>query len=184
MNDAFPNIDYEVHGTPKDFDGAKDLAKRDKYQFQWWACSLVNAHPYQGKKKGAGSGIDGLIYFQDERGKHKKIIISVKGGSNVGVSMIRDLKAVVEREKVEIGLFVTLANPTQPMTKEALKSGYYTSPATGTDFNKIQILTIEGLLNKNQRPEYPSEKSFGSHTFKKAKKEDQQSQTNISFEDT
>ena len=52
MKDAFLGISFEVHGIPKDFDGAVDLSRRDKYQFQWWACSLVNAQPYQGKKKG------------------------------------------------------------------------------------------------------------------------------------
>jgi site-specific DNA-methyltransferase (adenine-specific) len=39
---------------------------RDKYQFQWWAVSLVDAVPFAGKKKGADSGIDGLIYFKPE----------------------------------------------------------------------------------------------------------------------
>ncbi|HKG58893.1 MAG TPA: DNA methyltransferase [Pyrinomonadaceae bacterium] len=58
LRDAFPGITFEVHGTPKDLDSARDLAIRDKYEFQWWACSLVNAQPYQGKKKGADSGID------------------------------------------------------------------------------------------------------------------------------
>ncbi len=80
MRDAFPGIKLEVHGTPKDFDGARDLALRDKYQFQWWACSLVNAQPYQGKKKGADGGTDGLIYFQDDASGAKKIVVSVKGG--------------------------------------------------------------------------------------------------------
>src|SRR5215216_1855475 len=37
LNDAFPGIKYEVHGTPKDIDGARALAEQDKYQFQWWA---------------------------------------------------------------------------------------------------------------------------------------------------
>src|SRR5262249_42144790 len=40
LRDAFPGINFEVHGTPKDLDSARDLALRDKYQFQWWACSL------------------------------------------------------------------------------------------------------------------------------------------------
>jgi DNA modification methylase len=53
LTDAFPGIEYEVHGTPKDIEGARDLAARDKYQFQWWAVSLVNAVPFGGKKKGA-----------------------------------------------------------------------------------------------------------------------------------
>jgi|SRR5580698_2753927 hypothetical protein len=51
LKDAFPGIEYEVHGTPKDLEGARDLALRDKYQFQWWAVSLVNAVPFGGKKK-------------------------------------------------------------------------------------------------------------------------------------
>jgi len=37
LKDAFPGIKFEVHGTPKDFAGAEDLATRDKFQFQWWA---------------------------------------------------------------------------------------------------------------------------------------------------
>ena len=37
---------FEVHGTPKDVDAARDLAQRDKYQFQWWAVSLVEAQPF------------------------------------------------------------------------------------------------------------------------------------------
>lgn len=55
-----------MHGTPKDLDGAHALADQDKYQFQWWAVSLVNAVAYGGKKKGADSGIDGFIYFKPD----------------------------------------------------------------------------------------------------------------------
>ncbi|EQD49187.1 DNA methyltransferase, partial [mine drainage metagenome] len=112
---------FEVIGTPEDLDGARDLALRDKYQFQWWACSLVNAQPYQGKKKGADGGIDGLIFFQDDKGIAKKIVVSVKGGDHVNVAMVRDLAHVVAREKAEIGLFVTLADPSKPMLIEAVK---------------------------------------------------------------
>ena len=53
LKDAFPGIIYEIHGTPKDLEGARHLAARDRYQFQWWAVSLVNAIPFAGKKKGA-----------------------------------------------------------------------------------------------------------------------------------
>jgi adenine specific DNA methylase Mod len=166
MRDAFPGISFEIHGTPKDAESATDLAKRDKYQFQWWACSLVNAQPYQGKKRGADTGIDGLIYFQDDAGPPKKIIVSVKGGENVGVAMIRDLAHVVKREKAEIGLFVTLAEPSDPMKKEATKEGFYTSPQVA-NFPRLQILTIEGLLEGREQARYP-DLARGGHTFKKA----------------
>lgn len=161
---------FEVIGTPEDLDGARDLALRDKYQFQWWACSLVNAQPYQGKKKGADGGIDGLIFFQDDKGAAKKIVVSVKGGEHVGVPMMRDLAHVVAREKAEIGLFVTLAEPSKPMEVEAVKEGFYTSPATGAEFPRIQILTIKGLLDGNERARYP-DLAQGGHTFRKAKRE-------------
>jgi DNA methylase len=66
LTDAFPGIPFEVHGTPKDLASARDLASRDKYQFQWWAVSLVGAVPYGGKKKGADTGIDGIVWFKPD----------------------------------------------------------------------------------------------------------------------
>lgn len=171
LKDAFQGIKFEVHGTPKDIEGASDLAQRDKYQFQWWACALVNAQPYQGKKKGADSGIDGLIFFQDEKDVVKKIVVSVKGGDNISVSMIRDLGHVVDREKAAIGLFVTLAKPTKPMLKEAASAGFYVSPAfQNQQYPKLQILTIDGLLNGHDRARYP-DLAQGALTFKKAARE-------------
>lgn len=172
LKDAFPGIKIDVHGTPKDLDGAADLARRDKYQFQWWACSLVNARPYQGKKKGADGGIDGLIYFHDDDKEAKKIVVSVKGGDNINVAMVRDLCHVVEREKAEIGVFVTLAEPTKPMTVESVKMGYYEPQHIGRKYQKIQILTINGLLNGTEKADYPDWKQGGG-TFKKAKVEQQ-----------
>jgi DNA modification methylase len=175
MKDKFPNISFEIHGTPKDLDGARNLAERDKYQFQWWACSLVNAQPFQGKKKGSDGGIDGLIFFQDDEvgtksTGAKKIIVSVKGGEHVGVTMVKDLIATVEREKAAIGLFVTLAKPTQNMITEAVSAGFYKSPKG--DFPKIQILTIADLLSGMAKPQF-FDMSSGVYNFKKAKVEKQ-----------
>jgi hypothetical protein len=85
LKDAFPAIQFAVHGTPKDLDGARELSERDKYQFQWWVVSLVDAVPYGGKKKGANSGIDGFIYFKPDGKTTEKAIVSVKDGPNVGV---------------------------------------------------------------------------------------------------
>jgi site-specific DNA-methyltransferase (adenine-specific) len=131
LNAAFPGLEYVVHGTPTDLDGAKALADRDKYQFQWWAVSLVNAVPYGGKKKGADSGTDGIIYFKPD-GKHtEKAMVSVKGGANVSVDMIRTLAHVVDREQAKMGIFVTLTPPTGPMQTEATKGGFYRTPHHG-----------------------------------------------------
>ena len=105
LKDAFgTRCKFEVHGTPK-MDSARDLAKRDKYQFQWWAVSLVEAQPFQGKKKGADTGIDGIKFFRDvDQNDVRKIVVSVKGGENLKADDVRSLMAVREREGAEIAL--------------------------------------------------------------------------------
>ncbi len=143
MKDAFPGIVFEVHGTPQDLDGARDLARRDKYQFQWWATSLIDAQPFGGKKKGADGGIDGLIYFRSDAKTTERAIVSVKGGS-VSVPMIRDLKGVLDREKAPIGVFLTLDPPTRPMEKEAASAGFYTLGER--QYPRLQIITVEQAL--------------------------------------
>jgi hypothetical protein len=144
LKDGFAGIQFEVEGTPKDMDGARALSAADKYQFQWWAVSLVDAVPYAAKKKGADTGIDGLIYFKPDGKTTEKAIVSVKGGENVGVPMIRDLGHVVDREKAKIGIFISLVEPTKPMITEAVKAGFYETPFG--KFPKLQIYTIRELF--------------------------------------
>jgi site-specific DNA-methyltransferase (adenine-specific) len=175
LNDAFPGIKYDVHGTPNDIDGARDLASRDKYQFQWWAISLVNAVPFAGKKKGADSGIDGLIYFKPDGKTTEKAIVSVKGGDNVNVVMVRDLAHVVDREKAKIGLFITLADSTGPMRTEAVKAGYFETPYG--KYPKIQILTIRELFD-GTKPNIPL---IDPSAFRKAPKETVGDQNDLPF---
>jgi site-specific DNA-methyltransferase (adenine-specific) len=175
LKDAFPGIVYEVHGTPKDLEGARDLAMRDKYQFQWWAISLVNAVPFAGKKKGADSGIDGLIYFKPEGKETEKAIVSVKGGDSVSVPMIRDLAHVVDREKAKIGVFITLADSTRPMRTEAVKAGYYET--LYGKYQKIQILTVRELFEGKQ----PAIPLVDSSAFKKAATEKRGDQNDLPF---
>ncbi|MDP2920129.1 MAG: site-specific DNA-methyltransferase, partial [Dehalococcoidia bacterium] len=93
----------------------------------------------------ADTGIDGYLYYMDEKDKIKKAIISVKGGHNTNVSMVRDLGHVIEREKTDIGIMLTLEKPTQPMVTEAAMKGFYHSPL-GKDYPRLQILTVEEIL--------------------------------------
>jgi site-specific DNA-methyltransferase (adenine-specific) len=165
LRDAFGPIPIDIHGVPRDLDGARALAAADKYQFQWWAVSLVDAVPYGGKKKGADSGIDGFIYFKPDGKTTEKAIVSVKGGENVGVPMVRELIQVTNREKAKLGVLVTLAEPTDPMKKEAIAEGFYKTEHG--EFPKLQILTIEQLFD-GRRPDMPW---IDPTVFKKAKLE-------------
>ena len=125
--------------------------------------------PFGGKKRGSDGGIDGHIYFKPDGRVTEKAIVSVKGGLNVGVPMIRDLGHVVDREKAKIGLFITLTEPTSHMKTEAVKAGFYDSPLHGK-VPKLQIITIAELF-EGKRPQIP----FGvvdPSSFKKAAVED------------
>jgi len=136
---------FKVFGRPEDLAGARDLARRDKHQFQWWAAWRVGAQTYREEKMGADRGIDGNILFKNGPYGDGRIIISVKGGENVGVQMVRDLRGVIEREEAEMGIFVCLAEPTAAMLKEARDSGYVAKSVHGR-LPRIQILTVENML--------------------------------------
>jgi site-specific DNA-methyltransferase (adenine-specific) len=159
MKDAFPAVTFTVEGTPKDLASAYDLALRDKYQFQWWAVSMVDALPFGGRKKGADGGIDGLIYFNDHDSASGKMvthraIVSVKGGLNPDTAMVETLAATIAREKAPIGILIMNAKPTREMERRAAAVGIYRA---GVDeaFPKLQILTLADLF-QGKRPRIPN----------------------------
>ena len=169
LDDAFgDDVEYEIIGEPKDAESAKALAVQDRYQFQWWALSLIRARPYQGKKKGADGGVDGVIYYQDvdpdkpKKMLARKIVVQVKSGK-VSVKDIRELKSVVDSQDAVIGVFITLNPPTQPMLKEAATAGRFQwLHVTHTTYPKIQIRTIDELLVGNgiEYPQTPIDVTF------------------------
>ena len=165
LKDSF-DIEAKVIGEPEDLNGAIALAQQDRYQFQYWACGKIGARPAGGKKKGADSGIDGVIQFIDNPyGKASRVIVQVKSG-HVSVKDIRELKAVVADEA--IGVFITLEPATRPMVEEAITAGYYHSPIWNTDYPKIQIITAEELCN-GKKVDMPLQRQT-SITFNKAEK--------------
>lgn len=170
MEDAFgDSLQYEVVGEPTTVDGARTLAEQDKYQFQWWALGLVGARPAD-QKKGADHGIDGRLYFHDDNsGKTKQVVLSVKGGQHVNLSHIRDLIGVLEREKAEIGVYISLEEASRPMRAEAAQAGFYHSDTWNKDYPKVQILTIDELLDGKQIDMPPIQQV--NQTYKRAKRE-------------
>ena len=173
LKDSFGLVekkDYAVIGEPEDLSSARQLAKDDRYQFQWWALSLVQAKPLGGEggregKKGSDKGIDGVLNFMDEKGKVQRVLVQVKSG-NVKSGDIRDLRGVVEREEAAIGVFITLGESSRDMKTEAASAGFYHSNLWQKDYPRIQILTIEDLLNGKGIEMTPS--TYG--TFKQAEK--------------
>ena len=174
LTDTFgEDVKYEIIGEPRDEAGARALANQDRYQFQWWALSLIRARPYQNKKKGADEGVDGIIYYQDvdpdnpKKALTRKIVVQVKSGK-VSVKDIRELKSVVKNQEAEIGVFITLSTPTKPMLKEAATAERFQwLHVTRKTYPRIQIRTIQELL-EGQGIEYPQ--TPVDITFRKAKR--------------
>jgi site-specific DNA-methyltransferase (adenine-specific) len=98
----------------------------------------------------------------------RKIIVKVKGGDDVGPAMVRDLIADIAREKADIGLFITLTAPTPAMITEAAAAGFFAS-RHGTNYPRVQLLTIKGLLAGSQHaahPDYEPDLNFKKRKLK------------------
>lgn len=161
--DLEPKKDYAVVGEPEDLAGARELAAQNRFQFQWWATSMIEAKAYGDKKKGADTGIDGLMFINDGK-EYRKVIVSVKSGK-VSVKDIRDLGHVIDREKAAMGMFITLEPPTGPMKKEAAGKGIYKHPVTERNYPLIQIMTIKELFS-GKKPDLPEH--YALPAYKKA----------------
>ena len=159
LKDKFPGIKFVTEGQPRDLVGAIALANQDRLNFQNWALSLIDARPTgstldnpKKSKAGADLGIDGKLTFRSgENGDIQDIIVQVKSGK-VDVTHIREFRDVVSNSAA-MGVFITLQPPTGPMTKLAQETEPYILKSFGTDheYQKIQIITIEELLDKDKR---------------------------------
>ncbi len=160
LEQMFPGISFKVIGEPTSVADAQRLAEENRFQFEWWALSLVRARPIGGEqgskqgKKGADKGIDGVIPLVDTPDKKlKRILVSVKSGK-VSVNVVRELVGVLEANKDPMGILLTLELPTEPMIAEAVSAGSYESPLWQKKFPRVQILTIEDIF-RGKKPNIP-----------------------------
>jgi hypothetical protein len=72
----------------------------------------------------------------------------------------------------------TVKEPTDGMKADAASAGFYESP-NGRKYPRIQLLTIEGLLNKTQRAEHPDYEP--DLNFKKPKSEPSSKQEGLTL---
>jgi DNA modification methylase len=172
MRDAFPGIAINEVGVPADLPGAQALAAHDPYQFQFWAVHQLGGAPVAGQnKKGADSGIDGIIPFIEGATERRRVMISVKAG-NLQPAFVRELKGVLEREHEPIGVLVTLREPTNAMRIEALSAGSYHSDFWNRDYPRIQLVTASELL-AGKRVEMPPQVSPFSQATREGERGEQ-----------
>jgi len=139
---------YEIDGLPKDISSAKQLAEgtsRGRLKFQDWIIEAMIGGVHNPRKTADG-GWDGHLTFEMPNHLKEIILIEVKSG-NVNVKNLREFIQVINKQKAAIGVFVCFdENVTKPMRLEAKDAGYYKKDIFGANYDRIQIMTVEKLL--------------------------------------
>lgn len=141
---------YEVDGLPKDLDSAKELAtgvSKGRIKFQDWIIETMMGGIHNPKKTADG-GWDGHLTFQLPNVSTKEVVlIEVKSG-HLTVKNIREFIQVVQKQKAAMGAFVCFEDDiTKNMRMEAKEAGYYRQDSFGTKYDRIQIISVEQLLD-------------------------------------
>lgn len=148
-----------LNGIPRDVESAKALAnKKDdrvRKEFEKWAVlTYTHNRAIINDKKGADGGIDGVAYFQTGATENEKMVFQVKSG-NVGRGDIAKLGHDMAREGAAMATFITLQDSTAPMRAEAKTAGTYTHPLMQRNYDKIQIVTIQEIIEEEKRLDIP-----------------------------
>jgi site-specific DNA-methyltransferase (adenine-specific) len=174
LYDHFPKVEFKTVGEPESLEAARELAAQSKFQFEAWAVSLLGGQPY--KSRGGGdTGVDGLLYFKDYKGKFHKIIIEVKGGGYQPKDL-KSLHSVMEQQEAPLGILIALNPPTAGMLAYAASLGKWKMPSGVKEYPILQIYTIQDYYD-GKRPELPDT----SETLKKAKRELREAEKTITM---
>lgn len=154
--------DISILGTPTTLSAARQLAKKDKFEFEKWACGEVGAQGlyHNPGTPGSDAGVDGVIpfYHTSSYGQSPKqalAIVQVKGG-RVSADNVKALSTTVRQHarsgvEAKCGVFVCFDRYMQTvrnnMEQDIVKDWV-------GDFPFIQPLSVEDLI-KGKRPNLP-----------------------------
>ena len=114
MLDNFPNLtgEIEMRGEiPLSISDARDLAHRDKFEFEKWVCGQIGAEGlfHNPGTRGADGGVDGVLKFYrirpNKKMKPEYAIVQVKGG-HVTADSVRALRTTIDRFDATAGVMV------------------------------------------------------------------------------
>jgi DNA modification methylase len=128
LQDRYPGIagTYETHGIPRDMRAAHALFDRSPFDFERWAVSRVNAQPNE--RQVGDKGMDGTARFYLDKKTVGRVLVSVKGGRQINLAFVRDLVGTVDTQRAQMGVLITMAEPTRGVLDAANHGGTYTWP--------------------------------------------------------
>jgi len=138
---------FEITGFPKDIDSAKELAENThggRLKFEEWIVEVM-LHGVLNENR-TQMGYDGYFTF-DVQGDKQIGMIEVKSGSATPNQLNHFIKTV-EARNGHIGVFVCFEQQIKnSMRKIAKDEGFYNEELFGHYYPKIQIISVEQLLN-------------------------------------
>lgn len=148
-----------LNGIPRDMDSARALAlKKDdrvRKEFEKWAIlTYTKNRAVVNDKKGADSGIDGTVFFLISPTDSGTMVFQVKSGG-VGRGDVAKLRGDMDRSAAAMATLITLEKPTAPMISEAKAAGHYHHALMDRDYDKIQIVTIQEIIEQKRRLDIP-----------------------------
>ncbi len=157
LEDQYPEkwdeieANIQLDGVPRDMASAVALANRKddktRKEFEKWAVLTYSKNQARiSDKKGADKGIDGIAFFMVDKDQNGKAIIQVKSGGANRATMAT-LNSDRQRENAEIGILITMDEPTKPMKEEVLAAGKYLHPLLDREDDRLKIVTIEEILS-------------------------------------
>ncbi|HCY74342.1 MAG TPA: site-specific DNA-methyltransferase [Ignavibacteriales bacterium] len=168
---------FEIRGTPTDEQSAIELWKQNPNAFQDWWLTEFEVFSTTFGSKGADKGIDGIAQYLIDPNKNEivRAAFQVKGGTNIESKDIDALRGAMEKQKCELGVFLTTKEPTKPMIETVAMSGFVKVP--GFEFPRLQILTLKEFFY-NKKLKLPSL----NVTFKAAQLKGKSKQNQIKLE--
>ena len=140
-------VDFAIEGVPRNLEGARDLWRRDKYHFQKWAVEQVDG--FVTSRKSSDGGIDGRLYFDLGGRSLESMVLEVKGGDNVGIDVVRNLRGVLEREEAPMAGLIVLNEPgdtkRRNFGREMAQAGDL--DVKGVLYPRMQLLTAADILD-------------------------------------
>lgn len=141
-------VDFQVEGVPHTLEGAQDLWERDKYHFQKWAVEQIDG--FVTSRRTGDGGVDGRLYFTiPTENMLKSMLLEVKGGKNVGIGTVRDMRGTMEREEAPMSGLIIMDELGDRKTKnfkaEMAQAGHL--EVSGVEYPRMQMLTVSEILD-------------------------------------
>ncbi len=156
------NEDFIIEGVPRTQEGAQDLWEKDPYHFQKWAVEQVDG--FVTAKRTADGGIDGRLYFDVPSEKDfQSMFIEVKGGKHVGVTVLRQLRGILEDDLALMAGLIVMNEPSPRSISNwaSIIASAGELEIHGRKYPKMQVLTVEEILD-GKRFDTPSVVGKGS----------------------